>query len=99
MLKVQILVPCDRCNGQAYIPTGEVEDYQGRLYIQHIPCPACHSSGQTTKWISLQEFAALLLQAQCQHQHTSFSGGMHFSAGQVWDDIREVCDDCNANLD
>jgi hypothetical protein len=24
---------------------------------------------------------------------------MHFSAGDVWDDIEEVCDDCGANLD
>lgn len=24
---------------------------------------------------------------------------MHFSAGDVWDDIEEVCDDCGAKLD
>ncbi len=24
---------------------------------------------------------------------------MHFSAGDVWDDLTEVCNDCGANLD
>jgi hypothetical protein len=24
---------------------------------------------------------------------------MHFIAGDVWDDIEEVCDDCGENLD
>jgi hypothetical protein len=24
---------------------------------------------------------------------------MHFTTGDVWDDIYEVCDDCGANLD
>jgi len=38
-------------------------------------------------------------QASCAHEHTSFLGGWHFSAGEVWDDINEVCDDCGANLD
>jgi len=38
-------------------------------------------------------------QAQCPHIHTSFQGGWHFSAGEIWDDITEVCDDCGANLD
>ena len=39
------------------------------------------------------------LQAACPHQHTSFTGGWHFSGGEVWDDLTEVCDDCGANLD
>ena len=39
------------------------------------------------------------LQAQCPHLHTSTWGGFHFSAGEVWDDITEVCNDCGANLD
>lgn len=37
-------------------------------------------------------------QAQCPHLHTSFSGGWHFSEGEPWDDITEICDDCGANL-
>ena len=39
------------------------------------------------------------LQAQCPHTHTSFHGGYHFSAGDVWDDVTEICIDCGANLD
>ena len=39
------------------------------------------------------------LQATCPHLHTSFRGGWHYSAGEVWDDINEFCDDCGANLD
>ena len=39
------------------------------------------------------------LQAQCLHNHTSTWGGFHLDAGEVWDDIIEVCDDCGAILD
>jgi hypothetical protein len=39
------------------------------------------------------------LQARCLHLHTSFRGGVHFVAGEFWDDLTEVCDDCGANLD
>jgi hypothetical protein len=39
------------------------------------------------------------LQAQCPHLHTSFLGGLHLIAGEVWDDITEACDDCGAYLD
>ena len=38
------------------------------------------------------------LQAHCPHLHTSFWGGFHFSHGEVWDDITEICDDCGAHL-
>ena len=37
-------------------------------------------------------------QQKCRHIHTSFSGGFHYSDGEVWDDITEYCDDCGANL-
>jgi hypothetical protein len=30
----------------------------------------------------------------CPHQHVSTRGGMHFDAGEVWDDIQEICDNC-----
>jgi hypothetical protein len=39
------------------------------------------------------------LRAQCPHRHTSFWGGFHLTAGNFWDDIIEICDDCGANLD
>jgi hypothetical protein len=51
------------------------------------------------KWISLQEFVALLSQVQCPHQHTSYKGSLQFSFGDVIDDITEVCADCGAILD
>ena len=38
-------------------------------------------------------------QAQCQHIHYSYSGGFHYSNGDVWDDIYLLCDDCGMNLD
>ena len=99
MIKVQILVACEHCHGQAYLPIAEAQDYQGQTYIRHAPCPMCDGSGKAPRWIDLAEFARLLAQAQCKHEHTSLQGGMHFSAGEVWDDIQEVCDDCGANLD
>ncbi len=37
-------------------------------------------------------------QAQCPHKHSSPRGGYHFYAGEVWDDIVEVCDDCGVVL-
>jgi hypothetical protein len=99
MLKVHILISCSHCNGEAYLPLGEAEDCQGHKYIRHIPCPVCEGSGNEPKWIDLHDFAKLMQQAACSHDHTSFQGNMHFSAGDVCDDIHEVCDDCGANLD
>jgi len=64
-----------------------------------LPCPQCQGSGNQAKWVSLAELATLLKEIQCSHEHTSFQGGFHFTAGDVWDDITEVCDDCGANLD
>ena len=99
MLRVHILATCSHCNGEAYLAIGEAEDYQGHKYIRHIPCPICEGSGNEPKWIDLEDFTKLLQQAQCPHQHTSYQGNMRFSAGDVWDDIQEVCDDCGAKLD
>jgi hypothetical protein len=99
MLKVQVLIPCSHCNGEGYLPMGEVEDCQGDKYIRHIPCPYCEGSGNEPKWIDIQIFAKLMQQALCPHQHSSFQGNMHFIAGDVWDDIHEICDDCGAILE
>lgn len=38
-------------------------------------------------------------QAQCPHNHTSTWGGYYLDAGDVWDDVIQVCDDCGAILD
>jgi DnaJ-class molecular chaperone len=99
MLKVHILSLCSYCNGEAYMPMGEAEDCQGHKYTRYIPCPQCEGSGNEAKWVSLEDFAKLLQQAVCPHAHTSFQGNMRFTAGDVWDDIEEVCNDCGAHLD
>jgi hypothetical protein len=99
MTKVRILTTCSHCQGKAQLPSGEAEDYLGNRYIQHKPCPQCEGSGTQAKWISLQEFAALLPQVQCNHEHTSFQGRMRFTANGVWDEIHEVCNDCGATID
>lgn len=99
MLKVQILALCSHCNGKAYLPMGDAEDCQGHTYTRHIPCPYCEGSGNEPKWIDIADFAKLMQEETCPHEHTSFHGNMHFSTGDVWDDIHEVCDDCGANLD
>jgi hypothetical protein len=99
MIKVQVLKQCEHCNGEAYLPMGDAEDSQGHKYTSYIPCPMCEGSGNAPKWISLDVFAKLLLQAQCPHKNTSYQGSMHYSAGEVWDDIEEVCIDCGANLE
>ena len=99
MTKVHILIPCSHCNGSAYLPIGETISATGEPYIRHTPCPTCEGSGMAPKWVSLQEFTALLLQAQCPHRHTSYRGSLRLSQGEPWDDITEYCDDCGAKLD
>jgi len=93
MTKVQILTTCSYCQG------GAVLSARDEPHAPQIPCPMCDGSGLAPRWISLQEFAILLAQAQCPPQHTSYKGGLHFSAGDAWDDISEVCNDCGAVLD
>ena len=66
MLKVHILTTCEHCNGVAYLPIGEGEDYEGRTYTRFAPSPICEGSGQQPKWVSLEQFAIMLVQAQCQ---------------------------------
>ena len=99
MLKVHVLDTCPYCDGKAYLPAGEATDWKGETYIRYKPCHMCYGTGERGKWVSLPEFNAMLKQAQCKHEHTSYRGRMHFSAGDVWDDIQEVCNDCGANLD
>ena len=99
MLKVHILDQCPYCQGQAQVPIGEGLDHKGRTYTRFVPCQMCEGTGECGKWVSLPDFLKMLKTAQCKHEHTSYHGGMHFTAGDVWDDIQEVCDDCGANLD
>jgi DnaJ-class molecular chaperone len=83
MLKVHILNTCSHCNGEAYQPVSEAEDCQGHKYTRYVPCPICEGSGNEPKWISLEDFAKLIQQALCPHEHTSYQGNMHFTAGKL----------------
>lgn len=49
--------------------------------------------------ICLEVFTRLLVQQHCPHEHTAYQGSFHFTAGDVWDDIVEVCTDCGARLE
>lgn len=99
MLKVHILATCTFCNGEAYLPIGDATDSKGNTYTRYAPCTMCDGTGSRPTWVSLPDFLTMLKQAQCQHEHTSLEGGMHLTAGEVWDDIQEVCDDCGAHLE
>jgi hypothetical protein len=72
MLKVHILATCSYCNGEVYQPIGETEDCLGNKYIRHIPCPVCEGSGNEPIWVDLPDFAKLMQQAICPHNHTGF---------------------------
>lgn len=98
MLKVQILDRCNYCDGQAYLPLGEADNWKGETYLTYAKCPMCDGTGERARWISLPEFLLLLKDARCKHEHTSQRGGFHFEAGEVWDDVEEICDDCSAVL-
>ena len=99
MLKVYIQDRCPFCDGQAYLPAGEAANWKGETYTRYAPCQMCEGTGERGKWVSLPDFLNMLREAECKHEHTSYRGGTHFSGGDVWDDIEEVCDDCGANLD
>ena len=56
-------------------------------------CPFCQDSVCSATRITLEQLIMLLQAIQCPHAHTSFQGGFHFTAGDVWDDVVEVCDE------
>jgi len=60
MEKFRILSKCEYCQGKAYLPEGEAEDYMGRKYIRYKPCPRCKGTGMVAKWVSLVELRLLL---------------------------------------
>ena len=93
-MKVRVLDKCPHCNGQAYMPAGEDVDNKGNPYTRYLPCPHCEGTGMAGRWVELIDFALMLDQAKCPHKHVSSTVGFHFSAGEVCDDVKEVCDDC-----
>ena len=98
-MKVRVLDKCPHCNGQAYMPAGEDVDNKGNPYTRYLPCPQCEGTGMVGRWVELVDFALMLDQAKCSHKNVSRTGGFHFSAGEVWDDVRETCSDCGEVLD
>ena len=58
--KVQIKTKCELCEGQAYIPVGEAEAYNGEKYIRHLPCSCCQGTGLESRWVNLPDFLHLL---------------------------------------
>ena len=62
--KIHVLLKCEKCQGKAYLPEGEAEDYMGRKYIRYKPCPRCQGSGMVAKWVTLAEFRQLLEQSE-----------------------------------
>ena len=99
MLQVHILDRCEFCDGQAYFYACEFTDENGESYPHYMPYAYCKGSGELDKWLNLDEFKMLLQSGDCPHEHTTTNGGFHFTVGDVWDDLAEVCDDCGANLD
>ena len=99
VVKIRVLLKCEYCNGQAYLPAGETEDYLGRKYLKYKECPQCNGSGTVARWAALDEVQQLLEQIECPHLQSSRIGNFHFSAGETWDDIHEQCHSCGKILD
>jgi hypothetical protein len=59
-IKVKILTDCEFCEGRAYIPIGEAEDFSGGIYTKYTPCIYCDGSGLRTKYINLVDFIRLI---------------------------------------
>jgi DnaJ-class molecular chaperone len=98
MIKIRILDTCPHCKGQAYLPAGKDVDAKGNEYDRYRPCPHCEGTGVAGRWVELPEFLLMLDREKCPHQKVSRTGGFHYSNGDCWDDIREVCDDCGQVL-
>ena len=98
MIKVHILERCEACEGQAYLPDGMDVSNNGEPYHRYKPCSSCQCGGNQTRWVSLEEYTVLLEEARCKHPHISYQGNFHFTVGEAWDDLVEVCEDCGAVL-
>ena len=69
--KIYVLLKCEHCQGKAYLPEGEAEDYMGRKYIRYKPCPRCKGTGMSAKWVTLVELRQLLEQSESLQEHVS----------------------------
>jgi hypothetical protein len=99
-VKVHVLLKCRACNGAAYLPVEEETDWMGQKYLKHRACATCEASGLEERWLELPDFLLLLEQLKCAHEHTTRSGGFHYSGGEVWDDVSpDICSDCGKVLE
>lgn len=83
---------------KAYLPAGETMDAKGGKYMHYLPCPKCHGTGLSSKWINFYKFRQLLERSMCPHEHVASNGEPHFSAYEVLDDIETVRSDCGEVL-
>ena len=71
MEKFRILSKCGYCQGKAYLPEGEAEDYMGRKYIRYNPCPRCKGTGMAGKWVDIAELCLLLEQSETTKEYVA----------------------------
>ena len=60
-IKIHISDTCQCCNGMCRVPVGMDIDANNQPYMRHKPCPACEGGGRTGRWITIEEFAQLLV--------------------------------------
>lgn len=71
VVKIHLLLKCEHCQGKAYLPEGEAEDYLGRKYVRYKPCAYCQGSGLAAKWVALAEVRQLLEQSESPQEYAS----------------------------
>ena len=99
VIKIRVLLKCENCQGQAYLPVGDTEDYLGRKYIRYKPCPHCQGAGMVGKWADFAEVQQLLEQSECPHEHVSMEGSFQNTPLGPTDDVHDYCIRCGKVLD
>jgi len=60
-IKIHISDTCQCCGGKCRVPVGPDIDANGHPYIRHTDCPVCKGGGRNGRWITIEEFAQLLV--------------------------------------
>jgi hypothetical protein len=60
MIKVQILILCEHCDGDAYVPVGEATSSTGEPYINHIPSVTTKNLGRLSPLCLLEIISSRL---------------------------------------
>ena len=60
-IKIHISDKCQACGGMCRVPIGPDIDANGKPYVRHTACPVCEGGGRTGRWITIEEFAQLLV--------------------------------------